>query len=534
LGKKLVTVSREYKTYKITTIEFSPEIELSYVRIKDLLIIGLGKKSVQLCVDAFTKRKISLAQDVDYLAVRKRLLNPAQIVGFVDTKMLMSEYRQYTALVCKALGRKALLCRRNNLSLGLKGLSYFRMSGFSSVLGNFPKSKSVIFLNKNRSSVSYAKVYSFKPQNNHTIDFVPRNIIGYYWMNYFDIRSAWKNLRRGLSGASRKSSHSLSSVSINSIMKTKLGVTFKDIIPVVGRQIGGFLSDVGLGGMFPMPKFLIFVKINDQNSAENIINSLIKKNNILMQSENYGSENIKYILLPFGSNIRPGYCFMNNFLLISSTDELIKESIDVYENKAGSLTTNDDFKAVDFGLTGKNNAVLFLNTGLLLDKIKGVSDWALGWISFIPLSISAYEDKLTGQLSDLKRNINSMVSDLATVKINLKMLENEIKNDRNQGLDVSSKQKKLAVLKAISEAKGRRIMFYRGKLEAKQRELNKKNKDVLAAKTYIPLISLYLKKVVYPILEGFKEMRAVGYRVVFNKKAVENLLFYRIQPHNYK
>ena len=194
--------------------------------------------------------------------------------------------------------------------------------------------------------------------------------------------------------------------------------------------------------------------------------------------------------------------------------------------------TNDDFKAVNFGLTGKNNVVLFLNTSLLLDKIKAMSDWALGWISFIPLSISAYKDKLVGQLSDLKRNINSMVSDLATVKINLKMLENEIKNDRNQGLDVSSKQKKLSSLEAIGEAKGKRIMFYRGELKAKQRELNKKNKDALSVRTYIPLISLYLKKVVYPILEGLKEIKAVGSRVVFNKEAAESLLFYRIKERN--
>ena len=42
-------------------------------------------------------------------------------------------------------------------------------------------------------------------------------------------------------------------------------------MPVLGHEIGGYLTDVDMQGTYPFPRLLVFVKIQDRPAAERLL-----------------------------------------------------------------------------------------------------------------------------------------------------------------------------------------------------------------------------------------------------------------------
>lgn len=525
-GKKVQIKEEEYKGHKITVVELSDELDIAYVKIKDLLVLGLGKKAAHACLDVVNKDKLSLSRDEDYIATMSKLPKAAQAVAYWNLDLFLSNIKEAIEKTAEEKGITA--GQRVEILKPFNKVAGFKTIGFASVPGRISKDKTVLFFDKSQMDPFIAEIYSLKPQKNKSINFVPKNVIGYQW-SCFDAKSTWSYYKGVLSEEFERVPQGPSFAQIIADLEKELGMGIEnDVIPALGNEIGGFLSDINLSTPIPIPEVLLFVKINDKSTIENIMATLIKKNDLLVESEEYKNIYIKYIALPFGTSLQPGYCFLGDYLLISTGRKPLKESIDTLADKSMSLLANEDFKAINFGLTDKNNAVYFFKPDLFLHRIRGICEWGFGCVSLMSTQFRASQQKAEQDLNDLRNDIQIKESELKSLKTKLQSIKNEVEYLQSQELDASYRQQELTGLEEKIKEKKEEINLANKDLEAKEKEWHMFGESPMA-KIDTSLVRLYLDKVVYPILEGLQYVKAVGSKTTFSENILETESFSKIE-----
>ena len=113
-----------------------------------------------------------------------------------------------------------------------------------------------MLFDKTKMDLTLARSYSFKPQKNSTIDFVPKDIIAYQWSNCFDAGLSWDNFKQQLSKTPQRFPQGVSPEEIIAGIEQGLGINIEyDIIPALGNETGGFLSGINLQGPVPVPEY---------------------------------------------------------------------------------------------------------------------------------------------------------------------------------------------------------------------------------------------------------------------------------------
>lgn len=516
-NQKAQIIHEEYKGHRITTVKLGNELDFAYVQIRDLLAIGLGKKSATSCLDVVVQDKPSFSEDRNYLSAVSELPQSAQTVGYGNLEALFAEIRR---LVKKTLSQSPEIPSEERVKIleSFAKTEGFKTVGLASVSGKISEAKIVINVDKSQMDAAVAKAYSYKPQKNETFNFVPKDVIGYQWNNCLDMKLAWDNFQQQLAKRPKQVSGEQTPEQIIAEKEEDLGLSIEyDIIPALGNETGGFLSDINLEGPIPIPEILLFVKINDKATIESLINNLTKKNNLLFQSEEYKDRQIKYISLPFGQSLQPGYSFLNEYLLVSTRKEVLKKSIDVFNDESMSLLASGDFQDINFGLTEENNAVSFLKTDLLLGKMREISAWALNWLSLMATSLETFQRGAEQRLDSLKIDAQIEEQKLKELKANSQVLAEEIKSFQSQGLDASFKQQKLGNIEAKIKEKEERIGLLKQDIEKGEQELKDILQKSLVAKIDPALVKIYLNELVYPILDGLQANKATSSRSIFNE-----------------
>jgi hypothetical protein len=134
------------------------------------------------------------------------------------------------------------------------------------------------------------------------------------------------------------------------------------------------LSDISTGVLFPVPKALAYIEIKNRQTVEKLISALIGYFKVNPLTETYSSVSIHYIMMPFVGGIEPAYAFFDDFCIVSTHRQLIKDALISYEN-GGGLTENPAFTSINQGLTDKNNRILFIQTDKMLTTVKEMLGW---------------------------------------------------------------------------------------------------------------------------------------------------------------
>lgn len=512
-GQKFQTKLEEYKGHQITIVKLTDKLSFAYVKIRDMLVVSLGKKLVIACLDVVAGDKSSLSKDKDYISTVSQFPRSSQTIAYGNLESFCSNLRRLINILPESeqipAEQKVRLLESFDKIAGLKTL------GISSVSGKISSNKVVLTFDKAEMDPAIARACSFKPQKNITINFAPKDIIIYQWSNCFDAKMSWDNFQQELSKRPKEFTPGPSPEDIITGIEEELGKSIEsDIIPALSNEIGGFLSDINLDGPVPIPEIVFFVKTKDKSAIKSIIDTLTEKNNLSVQPEEYKDIRIKYILLPFGRSFQPGYCFLDEYLLISTRPKLLKESIDSYNDKSISLAANKDFQAIDFGLTEKNNAAFFLKTDVLLRKVRGVCEWGVSWLSLMSTTLEAYQQKAEQYLDNLRRDIQIEQLELKSLKDNLQLTKEE---------------QEITNLQAKIKEKEEKINLAKKDLEEKEQELENMIQNSPVAKIDLSLVRLYLDDVVYPILDGLETNKAIGSRSIFSENTVEAQTFFKVE-----
>ena len=303
------------------------------------------------------------------------------------------------------------------------------------------------------------------------------------------------DILQGMAAGPKEGPHPFSPADLLRSLEAGLGLSIeKDIVPVLANEVGAFLSDIDLSGPFPVLKLTLFAKITDKAAVENIMDGLIKKGNLILNVEDHKGRPVKYVSLPLGTNFQPGYCFLEDYFLISLNRQSLEEAIDASENKSLSLLENEDFQSVDFGLREENNTVSFLDLDLLFTEIEEVCSWLATWF---PLLSSGGDQARKVHMETLKERIAEKEEELEKLKADAGVGERKI----------SSLQKEL------------------DKEKEKLEEMIQQPPKRIDAAT----VKFYLDEVVSPLLDGLKMYKATSSRSVIVDQAVEVTSYTRIE-----
>ena len=404
-GQKVQIEYEKYKDREITIVKLNNKLDIAYVKVRDLLVIGFGKKAAYSCLDVFTKNRTSLSRDKDYISTMSKLPRAARSVAYGNSELFFSEIKQLLNKIFES--QQVTAQQKAEILKPFDKLEGFKTAGFASIPGKISKDKTIWFFDKSKMDPFIAELYSLRPQKNTSINFVPKNIIGYQW-SCFNPKSTWSYYKEALSEKPKGIQQGPSFADIIADFESEFGMSIeKDIIPALGNEIGGILSDINLGGPVPLPEVILFVKVNDKSVVENAMNTLTEKNNFPTQSEIYNDINIEYVTLPFGTTFQPAYCFLGDYFLISTGRKPLKESIDTLAGQSASLMANEDFKAINFGLTDKNNTVSFLKTDLLLHRIQGICEWGFEWVSLLSKQLKTSQERTELEAEYYKKEIQT-------------------------------------------------------------------------------------------------------------------------------
>lgn len=513
-GRKYEVVEENYKGRKMTVVKLDDKVSIAYVQIKDILVIGLGKKAAASCCDVADKKFLSLAQDKDYIDAMAKFPKGAETVAFGDVGLMVAGIKHIADAV--PAPKEASVAQPDpgqmlqaQLKKTLDVYGGFRTFGYAKYPGTITKERMQISLDKAKLIPFFRDFYSVKPRKNTAIKLAPANTIWYSW-DTFEWKSYWKYIKEEIG---KEASNVNQGPTFNDMIagfEKQMGVSIEnDIIPALGDETGMCLTDINLDGMIPMPQFVVFLKVDKKEAIDKLLAQFTQGGS--MQSESYKGTDIKYMNLPFGMAFQPAFCYVGDYFLFSLGREPIKGSIDSYSGAAKSLFENEDFKSVNHGLMDPANKVAYMKVDTLLKKGKGICDWAVRWLTFMSEQQKKVKEMMDAQTDKLKADIQSLEKELSDINAKIN--------------DPANTPEAAAELVAQAKEKESMLEMDREQLDQFQMRGQKggPEKDFDAA-----LVQLWLDKAVYPVIDGLQSLKAAGSKTVFTDKAIETESYSKI------
>lgn len=510
----------EYKGEIIHTITISNVgIKFGVVRLKDLLVIGVGEEAARLSVDVFKRDRPALAQDPRFDRVRKTFLAPSDMTGFFDFETFLALLKGQADKLIGLAGEDAesAMAQAQWRDI-LARMAGFKTLGFSARVAPLMKFSNYLLFEPGELSAEYAPLYTCPPEENKTIRFIPKDVLGYEWSNCFQLDYYWGEIKKELARIESPESKVKD-------LETRMGLSVEgDILPAFGDEIGGYLSDIQVGGLFPIPQFLLFAEVRNKLKTEQLLSRVKNQPLMMAQEENYKGVPLKYFALPLGEAVQPGYCFLGDYLLVATNRRLLKDSIDASGNDDMALSASPAFQEINFGLTDKNRTVQFARVAQVIEKAKGIVGWSSQWMTAQDLKAQAFKAGSEKPLEEVKAVIAAKEGELKEIRGQIILLEDKIWNMETKGADAGAQKAELDGLKKQLDVKKAEITAEHERREELENILH----DYEESAPDPALRQVYLDEVVYPVLEGLKSIRSYGLRATVDDGGFASSVFLKI------
>ena len=536
LSPSMETVSYEDQTIHFVTLP-GVNMKLGFVRIKDILVIGMGDKSARLSVDVYQRRQKALKADPHFQKAAEQVLESAGLFGYLDIGRFLAPLREQMSRFIDRLeqevqkereddtegaGSKIVETKRQweEIFSRMAGFEFFAFSGRIDDIASF---KFDLFLDKAGLDPQIAAHYSCPPAENKTLRFIPQDVLGYQWGNCFDFSYSWKQLKEEVARIQAQPDMPPTGLrDIGDLMGMSLE---EEILPAFGDEFGGYLKDIQTGASFPIPHILFFVKIQDEENARRLFAALDERMPLILQEEEYKGIKIKYVVSPLGDEVQPGYCVLDDYGLIALQRQTLKTSIDTYHDPSLSLAGAPAFKEIDFGLSGPNRAVLFAQAGGIARKLEGVMEWGKTWAASQDTRRQAFKSGSDRRLADVEKEITVKKEETAAAQNRIAALEEEMGDQQSRGMDVSASQKEQEHLREnIKTLEGEIVLA-----DEQKKELEKIIQGYEGRLSEEDKREVILDGVVHPFLKSLAFIKTVGARTTLREGAVESILFLKVE-----
>lgn len=524
LGENVSIEDEQYKDQeiKVVSIQGIP-YKFVYARVKDLMIMSVGKFPVQQSIDASLGTVNSLAKDKNYLLARNKFIKNPEMKTFFNTEGFFSTIETKLAELPEMNGIGAADLKKQ-LEPTLSSIKGFKSANISTAWTDLIEIKLDIVFDMKTMNSALAKYYaSCQNEGNQSVNFAPSNTLTYVWVNCLDLNYYWEETKKEMELAAVPGQPSASEQIAQYEQMIGLRVE-EDILPAFGDEMGGFIKDIHVDRNFPIPELLVYIKIKDQAKAERLLELLKNQPVVALQNENYNGVNLNYISLPIAEYVSPGYCFLNDYLLISVNKELLKGSVDASKNNATTLASNASFKILNKGLTDKNIGMQFYKVDEFAFKFASVLEWSNSWMVANDQKKEAFKDGAKLRLTQVQKQIEEEETALKEAEQSMKDIETKIKEMETAGQDASAEKTRLQELNS-------NISGMRQDIEANVQEAMSIEDTINAYSTGsgdTAQRKAYFDHVVVPLIDSFKTIEGIGVVSTMSSDALETKMFMKL------
>ena len=245
-------------------------------------------------------------------------------------------------------------------------------------------------------------------QKNTSLHLLGKNSLAYSWSSSFGAQS----ILEALSTTDPEQYNT-----IDQQLQQELGFSLEQVIKAFGPQYGMVLQEIVQGGMFPLPKMVLFLQVGDHQVAEAVLDQIRKRvaerGMAGEQQEHVGSHTIySWALLP-GEATTPAVMLTEDILYLANGPSSLKQIVTtkqkgdelspaVREILGAALTTQ---------VEAANNGVFILRPSRFAAQVKAAADWLAGLSSETSgISIEVLKDELLKLLQSAE--VAVFVSDL--------------------------------------------------------------------------------------------------------------------------
>lgn len=216
------------------------------------------------------------------------------------------------------------------------------------------------------------------------IAYIPENSLAYIGVNSMpDVQEMWPLMQKQWEAQGAAPAMNM----IFGQIETALGMKLEeDVIPWVGNEFTFVFTDLDTKAGFPYPKFAILTKIKDMAKAKaflqklgGIIKELTAETGFKLETsvyQGYSLDSVTIALpMPLPISLTPAYGIVDEFLVVGSSADLVKQMIDTSKGTQKDLAADPAFKSLN--IPAKTIAVGFLNWARSMDALKATAAWAV-------------------------------------------------------------------------------------------------------------------------------------------------------------
>jgi len=299
--------------------------------------------------------------------------------------------------------------RSNNGALFIKYLE-----GYGDLVGTISYGRGLVLestmtMHRDRLDQPLRALLECPPAPNKTLAYVPRNTIVYASNNSLDLGAYFSWLRKDL-----KEDRDFSGVldKILSETRTKTGVDIeKEILPFLGKEISYAVMGPNEKGGVRFPGIQLFFEVKNRSKVEASIQRLLHKPMIRSWFKEIGVDlistnhddvsitSLRYqgndMGLFFLSAITPCYAFVDDFLVIGTGIENLKEMVDLSKGRGVSMLKDRRFNETKRLFRDRNNGMAYVD-------LKAVSRLLREFITRGPLAGAGFAEAGGRKAEDLQ------------------------------------------------------------------------------------------------------------------------------------
>lgn len=366
ISKQMQTQTHKIDESEVKGMEVEENIHVYYTFVDGLMISTFDLETMKTCLDLRRNNQVSLADNRHYQDLSSRLFtNDSTAFVFNNTKGLYENVVRNIPAFADDEDEKI-----NEAIETFRGMEGFDAMAYSSYDngGDMTWDRTLIVFDKSRMKPVYAKMYDFAPEENKTLGMTPENAMIYYWANSLDLSI----LREFYIEKLKLDEATLDDIETKFVAHT--GVSFDEAVAAFGTQVSFLVTDIKTGGPFPIPVFGLLFQAENQSTIDKLISTSVQKSQMGLEEEQVDGITVKYVILPFGTDIQPAYAFYNGFCIVAINRQLLKKIINV-DKTGGGIAGVQAFKDVNKGWPDKANGISYFKADVFLDKIQVLAEW---------------------------------------------------------------------------------------------------------------------------------------------------------------
>lgn len=418
-GKDFRTETINYLGKNITeVIAKDGAFKVAFARVSDYVVFGYGEKAAKTAIEISLKKHKSLAEDTRFSKILAGFSPDADSSGVLNFKPISDIISSQVEGMKKDPKAKEYI---KSFEKQMRQIQSMELVTFESKTTELWNGKASLFLDKEKLDPMMKGIYSAPPQVNQTVKFVPWDALYYQWGSGLELATLWNQFKTQLNEELPRGRNSADLDKLIAGFEQMMGLSVeKDILPVLGKEFGGYLTDVDATGDIPIPKLVLFVQTTSKEKAENIITKLLSIQPLLRPTEEtYNGTLIRYIPIPFAESFKLSYTFINDYLLLSSNLDVLKASLDAVKDSNKSIVPT----ALIGSSTEKRNSVVYVRFDRIMAKAGDLVDWSVRMNQQALEKRQAFINGSKKNLDDLKAKKENIQADIVKKKNDLARLD---------------------------------------------------------------------------------------------------------------